>query len=149
MHMANFRLNHGEALGDTLAFDTHNHVYNGNRIWRENSSKRFKNGNVVLYQGLLSRRHANFSLIKQGIRHAPGEVIQALAYNPKTHRLYIEVNDAIVSFPVNRLGHLRPRDVKEMILKQHQYEGLSFDQKGFAYILMNGPKEVMKSTRIF
>lgn len=74
MRRVRFRLSHGEALGDTLAFDNHNHVYNENRIWRKNSSKRFRSGIVVLYQGMLNRRHAAFKLVKQGLRHAPGNV---------------------------------------------------------------------------
>lgn len=150
IHHIHFRMKSDEALGDSLTFDNDNHVYNENRIWSYNSTKRFKQDNIVLYRGALNRHHVKFNLIKQGIRHAVGHIVQALAYNPRTRRLYIEANDAFLSVPVQKLGHLRPKDVRETIMRQHrEYEGLSFDRRGFAYILMNGPKEIMKSTRIF
>ena len=145
----NFSLNHAD-LGDVLAFDNHGNAYNENRIWNWNANKRFKPGNILLFKGSIARHRADLRLIKQGIRKAPGYIIQGIAYNPRTGRLYIETDDAIMSVPANRLGKLRPRDVRETILSGHrEYEGISFDKKGYAYIVMARPSEILKSTRVF
>lgn len=149
-HRINFRLKTSNALGDSLTFDNRNHVYNENLIWRRDARGHFRSGMIILYRGFLNRKHVRFNNVLQGLRHSPGEVIQGIAYNPVTKRLYIEANDAIVSIPIHKLGHLRSSDVKETILRQRrEYEGISFDGKGHAYILMNDPKEVMRSTRVF
>ncbi|QBP17655.1 hypothetical protein ACPOK3_05575 [Acetilactobacillus jinshanensis] len=149
-HQIRFNLKRNDNLGDSLAFDNHNNIYNENMIWPSTAGGHYRPGMILLHQGHVNWHHVKFSDVSQGLRRSPGNVVQALAYSPRTKRLYIEENDVIVSLPVNKLGHLSPRDVKETILRQRrEYEGLSFDRSGHAYILMNHPKEIMRSTNVF
>ena len=149
VHRLRFRFGN-EEMGDDLAFDSRGTAYNEDRIWNYNSTGRFHPGSIVLYRGLINRHRAKFVRINQGIFQAPGQVIQGMACNPRTRRLYIETDEAIMSMPIRKLGHLSSRNVKETILKGHrEYEGLSFDRTGHAYILMNQPDEVLRSTRVY
>lgn len=105
-------------------------------------------GSVKLYKGKITNHSIRFHLVKQGIRHAPGETPQAMSYNPKNDRLYLVSDGEIISFPAKRIGHLNRHEVRYSKFPGHlEFEGLTFDRSGHGYLLLHG--EIMRSTRVF
>ena len=105
-------------------------------------------GSVKLYKGRITDHSVKFHLVKQGIRHAPGETPQAMSYNPKNDRLYLVSDGEIISFPAKKIGHLSKRDVSySKFPGRLEFEGLTFDHSGHGYLLLHG--EIMRSTRVF
>lgn len=128
-------------ISDVLTFDEHGNAY---------SFTRSMNKFIKIYKGRITGNSVHFHLIMQGLSHWPGTVIQSLSYNPRTNRLYLVSDGGIMSIPVNKLGHLKNRDVHDSkISGRREFEGITFDNHGSGYLLVHQIPELMKANRIF
>lgn len=131
-------------ISTNLAFDRSGNAYTYT-ITHGGFAPKFS---VKLYKGKITDHSVHFHLIMQGIRHSAGMIPQAMSYNPKTNRLYMVSDGEFVSFPANKIGHLKRRDVHYNKFPDHvEYEGLAFDKSGHGYLLLH--PEIMRSTRVF
>ncbi|KRK56915.1 hypothetical protein [Fructilactobacillus fructivorans] len=129
-------------MGMVLAFDKRGNAYFYS-ITHHGIAPR---GSVKIYRGQISDKDAQFKLIPQVIRHAPGIVPQSLAYNAQNNNLYLVSNGGIMRLPVSKLGHLKKSDVRTIITDGHrEFEGLSFED-GKGMLLVNRGPELMRMT---
>ncbi|CAM3311644.1 hypothetical protein LAPL110952_13400 [Lactiplantibacillus plajomi] len=99
-----------------------------------------------IYRGILSTKQVHFELVMQGLRYAPGSVVQSMAYNAQNKRLYLVASGSIFSVPTNKLGHLKPGDVGLSNFNGHrEFEGLTFSHRdGHGFVLTNRGPELMQ-----
>ncbi|TPR19076.1 coiled-coil domain-containing protein [Apilactobacillus timberlakei] len=145
VHQYSFKLMHnGSNLGlHTLAFDKQGRAYFGVHTGPNGTKKAY-----TLYIGSLNNGNISFKPAKQVI-HWAGSWNQNVSYNAANNRLYLLSNDVITSVPVDKLnaGTLTGKDVKYTTFNSHrEFEGLSFDNKGYGYLLTLWRSEIMKST---
>ncbi|UQS84935.1 hypothetical protein MOO46_06745 [Apilactobacillus apisilvae] len=147
VHQYNFKLQHeGKSFGlHTLAFDKQGRAYFGIQAGPSGTKNRKA---YSLYIGNLSDGNISFRPAKQVI-HWAGSWNQGVTYNPKNDRLYLVSNDIITSLPVDKLnaGTLTGKDMKYTTFNSHrEFEGLSFDENGYGYLLALWRSEIMKTT---
>jgi hypothetical protein len=140
-----FRLKSTVAMGRNLAFDSEGNAYfntyTGGGNWP---------GSVKIYKGRISTKSVSFELISQGIRFNAGTHSQGLGYNSVSNRLVIISDGCIQSVPVGRLGLLNPEDVWQTTFStKREFEGITFDREGYAYLICNRNSEVFKSTQVY
>lgn len=146
IHQVRFRLKHGNFAvpgGHVLTFDQAGHAY----FWSRPSKYR-----VYLYQGTVTAKHVKFRLTHQVLRKGPGTRVQSIAYNPRTHRLYLVADGSIANLPVAKLkgkGHLTAGNIKwNRFTPRREFEGLTFAKNGRAYLLSNHNPEILTSNRL-
>ena len=139
----NFMLKNTVPMGQNLAFDKKGRAY----FYTYSNGGWAPKGTVKLYQGKIYKKSVKFHLVMQGLRHNPGTKNQSLAYNAKRNRLYFISDGSISSVPVNKLGHLKAKNVEATNLNgNREFEGLQFTKNGAGYLLTNRPAQVMKTT---
>lgn len=144
IHMLKFHLN--TILGDSLVFDGRGHMINFDEA--ESANTITKLHAMKVFTGSVSPYSINLRMV-QGIAKAPGEIIQAAAFNPKNKRIYVVSDNSIISFPAYKLGHLRKADFKQVMFNgSREFEGLSFDRHGRAYLLCNRSPEILVCDRL-
>jgi hypothetical protein len=137
-----FKLKSTVKMGNNLAFDKKGRCY----FWSYSGGGWAPKGSIKIYQGKIPKSHkVKFKLIMQGIRNPISTNIQSMGYNSKSNRLYLVSNQAIMSVPVSKLGKLKNKDVKVSVFTgKREYEGISFDQQGTGYLLVNKYSELLK-----
>ena len=86
------------------------------------------------------------------ITKRPGTYPQSIAVNKKNNRLYLVSDGAIYSMPISKLcdGTLTKNDFFYSVFStKREFEGISFDNKGHAYLLILRGTEVLKSNQIY
>lgn len=127
-------------MGDTLAFDKNGNAYMCIRTFGGAAPV----GSLKLFKGKITPHSVNFKMV-QGLRYAPGAIMQNMSYNPSNNRIYFITDGEIMSVPANHYSHLKPSDVRADELSDHyEFEDLAFhDGKG--YLLVHYPSELMVS----
>jgi hypothetical protein len=140
-----FRLKYTVAMGHNLTFDSEGNAY----FFTYAGSGNFV-GSVKIYKGQISGEEVHFELIPQGLRYAPGEHSQGMGYDAHRNRLVLVADGCIVSVPVDKLGELSPSDVWQTKFKtKREFENVTFDEKGYAYLITNRNPEIFKSTAVY
>ncbi|KRK48578.1 hypothetical protein FC96_GL001690 [Secundilactobacillus kimchicus JCM 15530] len=141
-----FRLrSHGLSVpgGHTLAFDGAGNAY----FWTNPGFGGY------IYKGHIGKKHVTFRLTRQILKHIPGTRIQSMGYNPVRKRLYLISDGSIASFSSAKLkgrGHLTNRSFDySAFTPKREFEGLAYDQKGHAYLLVNHQPEVLVANRSY
>lgn len=133
------------SFGDVLTFDKKGNAYNCVRTFGGNAPV----GSLKLYKGKITTHSVHFHMLRQGIKRGPGYIMQNMNYNPSNNRIYFISDSVIMSAPVSRLNHLRPRDVHTSKFTHHrEFEDVAFyNHRG--YLLLNDPERIMISNRNF
>ena len=146
IHQIRFRLKQGRFAvpgGHVLTFDHTGHAY----FWSRPTQSR-----VYIYKGTVTAKHVKFRLTHQVLRTGPGTRVQSMAYNQRTHRLYLVADDSIANLPAAKLngkGHLTAQNVKwNRFTPRREFEGLTFARNGRAYLLSNHNPEILTSNRL-
>jgi hypothetical protein len=140
-----FRLKYTVTMGHNLTFDSEGNAYfytyvNGGEF----------NDSVKIYKGQVSTDSVHFELIPQGLKYNPGTHSQGMGYSAESNRLVLVADGCIVSVPVDKLGDLEPSDVWQTQFKTNrEFENVTFDEDGYAYLLTNRNPEVFKSTEVY
>ncbi|GLB47502.1 hypothetical protein WR164_14810 [Philodulcilactobacillus myokoensis] len=136
-------------ISDQLAFDRKGNAYSYTKTYSDQSGK----DSLRIYKGKITKRTVHFNLV-QAVRHAPGgndeiaNTPQSMAYNRKTNRLYFVSNGEVLSVPVNKLGHLKSKDVKSTVFNTNaEFEGLTFTKNGHPYLTTR--YKIFSSNRTF
>ncbi|UQS84816.1 hypothetical protein MOO46_06105 [Apilactobacillus apisilvae] len=136
-----FKLNNNDSINNELTFDKHGNFY----TYIKHMNKGKVAGGITIYKGQLKGNRVHMESIQQGLAHAPGDHTQGMGYNPKSNRLYFVSDGAITSVPVNKLGHLKPNDVRTTKWDvTREFEGISFTKSGRGLILMNRGAELVE-----
>ncbi|MDR0518800.1 MAG: hypothetical protein LBG82_01915 [Clostridiales Family XIII bacterium] len=139
-----FRLRPTVAMGHNLTFDSE-----GNAYFFTYSGTQFP-GSVKIYKGQISTSSVSFELIPQGLKYSPGTHSQGMGYSAVANRLFFVADGCISSVPVDKLGELKPSDVWQTKFKtKREFESVTFDDKGYAYLLTNRNPEILKSTEVY
>jgi len=118
-----------------------------------------KNGNFYFNQFLSKSKGDNFfkgKIVKNKVKiellatvkNRPGVHAQGIAINSVTNRLYMQFDGVFYSMPINKLSKhtLTQRDFEYTIFNtKREFEGMAFDKKGTAYLLLIRGTEVLKS----
>lgn len=142
----NFKLNSNVHMGSTLTFDNAGNAY----FWTQTASTSWAPKNSVkFYKGQLGTNNVHFKLVMQGLRRAPGGVVQSASYNPRDGRFYVVSDDSIFSVPTSKIGNLRTSDVSATNFSgNREFEGLMFKHNTNAgYLLTNKGPEIMQMVR--
>ena len=132
------------AMPDVLTFDNAGHAYTAMRTFGGVAPV----GSLKLFKGSITNRSVKFHMV-QGLRYAPGLIMQNMSYNPSNHRIYFITDGELMSVPANRYTHLRPRDVKATKLSGHyEFEDLAF-YRHRGYLMVHCPPELMISNHNF
>jgi hypothetical protein len=86
------------------------------------------------------------------IENRPGTHSQSISINHKNNRLYLVSDGVFYSMPLNKLisGTLSADDFYYTVLSTNrEFEGLSFDSYGIAYLLVLRGTEVLISNNIY
>lgn len=127
-------------LAHNLAFDRRGKAYFSTINKKDNTAK--------IYQGSIAVKKSSKWQQVQIIKHRAGTHAQAISYNRKKQQLMLVSDASIQSFPIKRLGRLRPSDIRETTFKsKREFETIEFDKKGYAYMLSNRQPEIFKSTQ--
>jgi hypothetical protein len=105
----------------------------------------------MIFKGKVTSKSVKAQLLAT-INNRPGECRQSLAINLKTKRLFFVSDDAIYSIPLNKLnaGTLTMDDFHYTVFNsKREFEGLSFDASGKAYLLLMRGSEVLTSNYIY
>ncbi|XIF19429.1 MAG: hypothetical protein AJITA_00075 [Acetilactobacillus jinshanensis] len=97
----------GSAMGDTLAFDNHGNAYMSIRTFGGVAPV----GSLKLFKGKITDHSVNFHMV-QGLRYAPGIIMQNMSYNPSNNRIYFITDGEIMSVPANHYSHLKLATLK-------------------------------------
>lgn len=140
-----FRLKNTVTMGHNLTFDKDGNAY----FFTYGGSGKWK-GCVKIYKGQITKNSVRFELIPQGLRYGPGEHSQGMGYDANTNRLVLVADGCISSVPVDKLGELKPGDVWQTRFKtKREFESVTFDADGYAYLLTNRDPEIFKSTSVY
>jgi hypothetical protein len=138
-----FRLKSTYAMGHNLTFDSEGNAY----FFTYTST--FGNS-LKIFRGQISTDSVHFEVIPQGLKNPPGTHSQGIAYSAKSNRLLFIADGCISSVPVDKLGNLKAADVWQTKFKtKREFESVTFDEKGYAYLLVNRNPEVLKSTTVY
>lgn len=120
------------SINNELAIDKRGNFY----TYVKYRPTRTSGGRLVIFKGRVKHNHVSFRAIKQGLLNSPGVQTQGMGYNPAKNRLYFVSDGVITSVPVNRLNHLRKRDVHTTKFKTKlEFEGIAFNAQGLGYLL--------------
>ncbi|MDR1292522.1 MAG: hypothetical protein LBJ91_03890 [Clostridiales Family XIII bacterium] len=140
-----FRLKSTVTMGHNLTFDSSGNAY----FYTYTGSGEFEDS-LKIYKGWISTSAVNFELIPQGLKNSPGSHSQGIGYNPVSDRLVFVADGCISSVPVDKLGHLSPSDVWQTKFKTNrEFESVTFDKDGHAYLLTNRGPEIFRSTGVY
>lgn len=120
------------SLGNTLAFAKHFGVFNVIR-----QRHRF----IFIHAPYLNQHGSKWKVLKTVVSHLPKDIIiESVAYNPRTKRIYIESEtpNRIWSVPLDKLmnNKLVRKDLHIAKLTHRQEpEGLTFTRNGYAYLM--------------
>lgn len=139
-----FTLKANTHMGSVLTFDKAGHAY----FWTQTKSAwpTAPLNSVKFYQGTLSKKRVHFKLILQGLRRAPGQVLQSMSYNSQNGRLYLVSDESIFSVPTSKLGKLKTSDVGCSNFKgQREFEALVWKHRSnTGYLLTNKGPEMLR-----
>ncbi|QBO36486.1 hypothetical protein EQG49_08380 [Periweissella cryptocerci] len=129
-------------LAHNLTFDRRGKAYFSTINKKDNSAK--------IYKGTFGiNKPSKFTQV-QIIKHKAGTHAQAISYDAKKKRLMLVSDSSIQSFPIKKLGRLKPADIRETTFKsKREFETIAFDKKGYAYMLSNRQPEIFKSTKVY
>jgi hypothetical protein len=99
------------------------------------------------FKGKLTNKKIKIELLAT-VKNRPGLYAQAMTINSVTNRLYMAFDGVFYSMPIAKLNDntLTQRDLKYTILNtKREFEGLAFDKKGTAYLLLIRGTEILKS----
>lgn len=140
----NFKLKSTVKMGENLTFDKQGNAY----FWGYSSGswgKKSPKNSIKYYKGKINSKSVHFSLVMQGIKYGPGAIPQAMAYNPKSNRIYFISDGAIMSVPTAKVGKLKSADVKMSAFNtKREFEGMAFTSNGEGYLLVHTANELMK-----
>ncbi len=128
-----------------LAFDKE-----GNFYFHANNDKSNSKG-VLIFKGKIVKNKVQSTLLAI-IKNRPGTFIQSLAINLVTNRLFLVSDGAFYSLPIIKLneGTLKNNDLHYTVLKtKREFEGISFDKYGKAYLLVIRGTEILKSNSVY
>ena len=75
--------------------------------------------------------------------------LQCLSYNAYNNKMYLVGDDSIAYFPLDKLGSLKPADISYINYNsKREFQSLTFDSKGYAYLLVIMTPELLKSTNV-
>ncbi|MGA3270473.1 hypothetical protein [Lactiplantibacillus pentosus] len=142
--IVNFTLKSTVHMGSVLSFDNSGNAY----FWTQTKSAwpTAPVNSVKFYKGTLGVNRVHFSLVKQGLSQAPGQVLQSMSYNSNNGRLYLVSDESIFSVPANKLGKLSTADVSRSNFSgKREFEGLVWQHtSNTGYLLTNKGPELMK-----
>lgn len=149
-HKVVFKLKDTVPMGHNLTFDKNGYAYfytiasSGDKDPNVGWAK----GNVKIYRGRFGvNQKATWQLVMQGIKYSPGTYAQSMSYNPAKHELMIISDSSIQSIPISKLGKLKPKDVRQTTFNtKREFETVTFDKEGYAYLLTLKGVEILKST---
>lgn len=127
-------------MGDVLTFDKHGNAYTCTRTFNPRGGANMDS--LKLYKGKISHNQVQFHMV-QGIRNAPGLIMQNMGYDPKHNRIYFVTDGELMSAPTKYFNHLRPNDIKATKLTGHyEFEDIAF-YHGHGYLLLHYPSELL------
>ncbi|MEA4957091.1 hypothetical protein SDC9_17038 [bioreactor metagenome] len=130
-----------------LAFDRYGNFYTDKIV----KTKKNPNGYICIFSGRLNHNKIKMKLLTI-IKKRPGIYSQSLAINNKNKRLYLVSDGAIYSIPMVKLlnGNLKESDFYYTLFKtKREFESISFDKYGKAYLLILRGTEILKSNQIY
>ena len=129
-----------------LAFDEKGNFYTDKTI----KTKKNPLGYSYIFSGRFHNGKIQMKLLTK-IKNRPGTYSQALAINHKNNRIYLVSDGVIYSAPLTKLvkGTINMHDFRYSVFStKREFEGLSFDNNGKAYLLLIRGSEILKSTAI-
>ncbi|XIF20084.1 MAG: hypothetical protein AJITA_00802 [Acetilactobacillus jinshanensis] len=81
-------------MGDVLTFDKHGNAYTCTRTFNPRGGANA--GSIKLYKGKIGPNRVQFHMV-QGIKHAPGMIMQNISYDPQTNRIYFVTDGELMS----------------------------------------------------
>ncbi|KZX10079.1 hypothetical protein [Methanobrevibacter curvatus] len=130
---------------NTLAFDEDGFFYSEKIIKSKNNPK----GDTLIIRGKIHESGIVEVKPMALIKNRPGTIIQSIAINQKNNKLYLVSDGAIYSLPLDKLNDktLRKEDFRYSTFNsEREFEGLSFDGNGIAYLLIIRGPEVLVSS---
>jgi len=103
-----------------------------------------------LFTGKIENDKLDFKLLAI-VNNRPGRNRQCLAINDYSNKIYLVSDGIFYIMPLDKLKSrtLTKEDCQYVRFKTNrEFEGLSFDNKGYAYLLTMRDPEVFKSTTI-
>jgi hypothetical protein len=147
-------------MGHNLAFDKKGYGYfvttGGAQVFSDPTDPSTGSAQTVLKVYKITFGSKNKVRINwiQNIQNGPreaGSPIQSLGYNPRTNKLIVVGDDSILTLPVSKLtgkiGDLKASDIHYANFNtKREFESITFDKSGYAYMLLNRGPEILKST---
>lgn len=130
-----------------LAFDKNGNFYTDKTI----KTKKNPLGSSYIFSGKLIDNKIQMKLLTI-IKNRPGTYSQSLAINQKNNRLYLVLDGVIYSIPLNKLinGNLNLNNFYYTVFAtKREFEGISFDKQGRAYLFILRGSEILKSNQIY
>lgn len=130
-----------------LAFDKKGNFYTDKTV----KSKINPSGYSYIFSGKLSGNKIQMKLLTI-IENRPGTYSQSLAVNKKNNRVYLISDGAIYSAPLTKMikGTLTMNDFYYTIFStKREFEGISFDRYGKAYLLILRGTEILKASQVY
>lgn len=129
-------------MGDVLTFDNHGNAYTCTRTF--NPLGGANSGSLKLYKGKVGPNGVHFHMV-QGLRHAPGMIMQNISYDPDSNRIYFVTDGELMSVPAKNFSHISPKRVRVTKLTGHyEFEDLAF-YHGHGYLLLHYPSELLRN----
>ncbi|RBQ22820.1 hypothetical protein ALNOE001_15190 [Candidatus Methanobinarius endosymbioticus] len=129
-----------------LAFDKNGNFYTDKTM----KSKSNPNGASYIFIGKIINNKVQMKLLTI-IKKRPGTYSQSISINFKNNRFYLVSDGVFYSMPLHKLvaGTLSKNDFYYTIFStKREFEGLSFDSKGRAYLLVLRGTEILISNNI-
>jgi len=130
-----------------LVFDKNGNFYADQTI----KTKKNPSGSSYIFSGRLINSKIHMKLLTI-IQNRPGTHPQSLAINHKNNRIYLVSDGVIYSTPLTKLinGTLTMNDFYYTIFStKREFEGISFDSSGKAYLLILRGTEILKSAQVY
>ena len=128
---------------NNLAFDEDGNFYTDKTIKNNKTSS----GSSYIFTGNIVNGTLQMKL-SSIIHNRPGTHAQSLAVNNKNNRLYLVSDGVIYSVPISKLrdSSLKMDDFEYNVFStKREFEGISFDKDGEAYLLILRGTEILKS----
>jgi hypothetical protein len=129
-----------------LAFDSAGNFYTERNIKTNNNPS----GYLCLFRGKIVNGKIQMKLLCK-IKNRPGTNPQALAINHVNNRVYFVSDGVIYSAPLNKIisGTITMHDFYYTVFSTNrEFEGLSFDKYGRAYLLLIRGTEILRAEQV-
>ena len=136
----------GTEFGSVIAFDEYGNFYYVKRqgsTWGSSPA-----GSLRIYQGRISdgMDKVLIKLLPQSVRYPAGTTLQGVSWDTTTDTLYVINDAAILAVGIDPLsgGSFSAGSIRtEFFSPLREFEGMSFDAAGRAYLLVNRQAELM------